>query len=281
MTHPTQPGAGSPYGEPVTTSPTAPTGDPLTDPLTESVAPADHPWTEHGTTSSGGGDDQGTVEQAKETAQQAKESAKGAATQVAGTAKEQASQVAGETKRQAKDLLHQGRTELHDQAQQQQQRAADGLRTLGTQLGSMADSVDQPGLAQDLAREVSDRAQALSGWLESRDPGSLLEELRGFARQRPMAFLAISAGAGALVGRLGRGVQADASSGSGQTSGTGYAGGTGYGYAGAGTTDVMPATGPATTSYTPGETDFTGGTGTVPGLEAGTTPPGSDLGGRA
>ena len=52
----------------------------------------------------------------------------------------------------------------------------------------------------DVARRAGDAA----GWLDQRDPGSLLEEARGFARRRPMAFLAAAAGLGVVAGRLSR-----------------------------------------------------------------------------
>ena len=53
---------------------------------------------------------------------------------------------------------------------------------------------------QDVARRAGDAA----GWLDQRDPGSLLEEARGFARRRPMAFLAVAAGLGVCIRRRRR-----------------------------------------------------------------------------
>ena len=50
----------------------------------------------------------------------------------------------------------------------------------------------------------------MASWLENRDPGSLLEEVKSFARQRPGTFLLAAAGAGLLAGRLGRSLQAGA-----------------------------------------------------------------------
>lgn len=126
-------------------------------------------------------------------------------------AKDQAGQVVSETGRQVKDLLHQGRAELGDQAAAQQQRAASGLRSLGEQLRSMADGSEQPGLASDIARQAAERSQSMASWLENHEPGTVLEEVRSFARRRPGAFLALAAGAGVLAGRLGRGLQAGAS----------------------------------------------------------------------
>ena len=69
----------------------------------------------------------------------------------------------------------------------------------------MAYGANEPGMATDLAHEAADKAQQLAGWLENRDPGSVLDEVRAFARQRPGVFLAMSLGAGIVAGRLARG----------------------------------------------------------------------------
>jgi len=74
----------------------------------------------------------------------------------------------------------------------------------------MADAPDQPGVAADLIRQAAERSQSVASWLENRDPGSLLDEVKSFARQRPGTFLLAAAGAGLLAGRLGRSLQAGA-----------------------------------------------------------------------
>jgi ElaB/YqjD/DUF883 family membrane-anchored ribosome-binding protein len=138
---------------------------------------------------------------------QVKDSATEAGQHVADVAKDQASNVAAETKSQAKDLLGQGREELRQQTAQQQDRVASGLHSLSRELDSMASSSSEQGLATDLAREASDRTRTIATWLESREPGQLLDEVRSFARERPGAFLGIAAAAGIVVGRLGRGLK--------------------------------------------------------------------------
>ncbi|WP_207890905.1 hypothetical protein [Rhodococcus sp. Eu-32] len=145
-------------------------------------------------------------------AHQAGEVAGGAADagkHVAGVAQEQAQQVAGEAKNQAKELLHQSKGELTEQASAQQKRLASGLRALGDELGTIAQSSDNPGVASDLVHQVADRAGSVASWLDDREPGHVLDEVTRFARRRPGAFLAIAAGAGLLAGRLGRGLLAD------------------------------------------------------------------------
>lgn len=136
--------------------------------------------------------------------------AAGEAKNVADTARAEAAYVAVEVKTNAKDLLYQAKSDLTDQAGAQQQKAADGIRTISSQLHTMADASDQPGVAADLIRQAAERTQSAASWLESRDPGSLLDEVKSFARQRPGAFLLAAAGAGLLAGRLGRSLQAGA-----------------------------------------------------------------------
>jgi hypothetical protein len=136
--------------------------------------------------------------------------AAGAAQNVAETAKSEAANVASEVKTNAKDLLQQAKSDLTSQAGTQQQKAAEGIRTISSQLHTMAEAPDQQGVASDLIRQVADRSESVASWLENRDPGSLLDEAKSFARQRPGTFLLLAAGAGLLAGRLGRSLQAGA-----------------------------------------------------------------------
>jgi hypothetical protein len=78
------------------------------------------------------------------------------------------------------------------------------LRSLGDQLRSAVDKGEQPGPADDLVRQASDRISKVADWLEQREPGQVVEEVREFARRRPGAFLGGAAVAGLLVGRLTR-----------------------------------------------------------------------------
>jgi hypothetical protein len=136
--------------------------------------------------------------------------AAGAAQNVAETAKSEAKNVAYEAKNSARDLLHQAKSDLTSQAGTQQTKAAEGIRTISSQLRTMADAPDQQGVASDLIRQAADRSESVASWLDNRDPGSLLDEVKSFARQRPGTFLLLAAGAGLLAGRLGRSLQAGA-----------------------------------------------------------------------
>ena len=136
-----------------------------------------------------------------------KESTTEAGQHVAGVGKDQAGNVAAEAKSQAKDLLGQGRAQMRQQAGEQQGRLTASLHSLSRELHSMAGSSAEQGVATDLAREAADRAHSLATWLESREPGELLDDVRSFARERPGAFLGLAAAAGVVVGRLGRGLK--------------------------------------------------------------------------
>lgn len=141
--------------------------------------------------------------------------------EIAGTVGEQAGRVASETKQQARNLLHEGREQLTGQARQGQQRAAEGLRTLANQLEQMSEKTEGQGVAQEVTRQAAERTHGIASWLEHREPGDLVDEVRKFARRKPGMFLLGAALAGAVVGRLTRGVIAaqsdDSGSGSGAT----------------------------------------------------------------
>jgi ElaB/YqjD/DUF883 family membrane-anchored ribosome-binding protein len=149
-----------------------------------------------------------STEVAKDQAGQVANTARDAGKHVAGVAGEQVGQVASEANQQIKQLVTQTRGELTDQAAVQQKRVASGLRSLSKELSSMADGSEQSGMATELVHQVGARTNAVASWLEDREPGHVVDEVTRFARQRPGAFLAIAAGAGLLVGRLGRGLKA-------------------------------------------------------------------------
>ena len=155
--------------------------------------------------------DSSTADVAKEQAAQVGQGAADAGKHVAGVAQEQAAGVASEAADQAKNLYEQTRQELRGQAATQQQRLAESVRSLGSELESMADR-GNAGTASDLVREVSGRARDVAGWLDQRDPSALLQEVTDFARRRPGTFLAIAAGAGLVAGRLTRGAISEARS---------------------------------------------------------------------
>ncbi|MDT0169321.1 hypothetical protein, partial [Pseudarthrobacter sp. BRE9] len=168
--------------------------------------------------------DTSKTQAAKEEASNVAGEAASAAQNVAQTAKSEAANVAQEAKANAQDLLHQAKSGLTSQAGTQQQKAAEGIRTISSQLHSMASAPDQQGVASDLIRQAAERTSSVASWLENREPGDLLTEVQRFARNRPGTFLLLAAGAGVLAGRLTRGLTAGAPESQGQIAASGQQG---------------------------------------------------------
>ncbi|TPG12514.1 hypothetical protein EAH86_20165, partial [Pedococcus bigeumensis] len=135
-------------------------------------------------------DSSDTKEVAKEEARATGQEAKDGARHVAEVGKDEVKNFAQETSQQAKELWQQTRSQLLDQSAQQQTKVAEGLRSLSQELSGMARGSEQQGVASDLAHQASQRMGDVASWLDQRDPGSLVSEVKQFARQRPGTFLA-------------------------------------------------------------------------------------------
>jgi uncharacterized protein YjbJ (UPF0337 family) len=153
------------------------------------------------TQSSADGDDASVKDKAAESAQAGKQ----AVGEVAQTAADQAKGVAQEAQAQARNVLGEARNQLQSHAGDQHRNAVNNLRSLSEELRSMADHNGDEGVATSVVSEAAQRAQSAADWLEQRQPGDLVQELRRFARQRPGAFLAGALVAGVIAGRLTRG----------------------------------------------------------------------------
>lgn len=178
---------------------------------------------------------------------------------VAGVAKGEAKSVGYEARRQARRLADQVGSEVRQQAANQQSRAASGLRNIGDEFSNMADgSGSGSGFAADLARQAGVRVGGVAQWLDERDPRSILEEVKGFARRRPGVFIAIAVGAGIVVGRLTRALAqpSDDADESRSITAPGARTGSAYASAGTGTGSVGGiATGTPSTAGVPAMTD--------------------------
>lgn len=152
-----------------------------------------------------------TTEKAKEQARELGHTAAQAGGGVAETAKEEGRRVAGETSRQARTLYHATREELRTQAGDQQKRAVGGIRSVGSELRSMADQGGQEGPASGYARQAATKIDQVADWLESREPGALITEVKEYARRNPGTFLAGAAILGVIAGRVTRSVAAEVS----------------------------------------------------------------------
>ncbi len=229
----------------------------------------------------GSAESSGTVKTAAHEAAGVANTAAAEAGGVVGTAKAEAGAVAHEAKNQVKDLYHQSRSQLMEQATAQQQRVADGLRSVGGELNTMADQ-SEGGVASDLVRQASTVVQGVAGWIGDRDPGSLLGEVKSYARAKPGTFIAVAALAGLVAGRLTRALS---EGGTGSSSGSASKGSSSSGAASSGTASGTTTGSPAfadspsfTGSTTAGEPPLPTG-GTIPaapdgmsGIDTGTAP---------
>lgn len=128
---------------------------------------------------------------------------------VAQTAKSEAASVAADAKSEIRGLFDSSLSEVRNQAGTGQSRLAAGLRGLAGELGDMVQSSSQEGTATRAVQEIASYGGNAADWLENHEPNDVLDEVRRFAARRPVAFLAIAAGAGLVVGRFARGLQAD------------------------------------------------------------------------
>ncbi len=157
---------------------------------------------------SSGSPESSTVETAKGEAANVKDTAAGAASGVADTAKSEVSNVATEAKYQTRNLVDQTRSELRGQASNQQSQLASRLNSWASELGSMASKSEDSGPMTDLAQEAARRGGEIAHWLDTHEPADVLQEVKRFARRRPVAFLALAAAAGVVAGRVTRGAVA-------------------------------------------------------------------------
>src|SRR5690554_684983 len=161
--------------------------------------------TGHGSSASGGGVS-GAADTAKSEAADVASHAGEAGKKVAGTAKDEATHVVKEAGNQAKDLFEQARTQAVSQASEQQGRVASGLRSISDEFAQMGEGREDSGFAGQLVQMAGTRASAVASWLEDREPGDLLDEVKEFARRKPGVFIAAAAIAGIAAGRITKAV---------------------------------------------------------------------------
>jgi hypothetical protein len=137
---------------------------------------------------------------------------KEAVSEVVETATDKGQEIAGEVRRQARDLAGEARSQLKEQAGQQHRKVVDGLRSLVSELDSMAGRESSGGMAGEAVCQARDRLSSLADWLQDREPEGILEDVRNYARRRPGTFLFGAAVAGVVAGRTVRGIAANHSS---------------------------------------------------------------------
>jgi len=191
-----------------------------------------------------GGEDS-TVQQAKEQTKNVGNTAVESGGEVLQTAKDQSKQVAAEAGRQARDLYGQARAQVRDQAGTQQKRAAEGIRSISGEIRGMAEQGGQSGPASEIARQASGKIEQVADWLENKEPGAIITEVKDYARRNPGTFLVGAALLGVLAGRLTKNLAAEAKEGASNDSYTPSHTGTLY----AGATSGYPETATTATAY--------------------------------
>jgi hypothetical protein len=147
------------------------------------------------------------------------------AAQVAGTASDgakdvaketgrQVNQVAGEAAEHARQLLAQTGDQLKEQAAAQTGRAAEGLRTVTSQLTALRNGrPEEAGAVGDYAQQLTAKLGEVADRLDDRGFEGIVDDVHRFARRRPGVFLMAAGAAGFLAGRFLRGTQAASSDG--------------------------------------------------------------------
>jgi hypothetical protein len=131
--------------------------------------------------------------------------AKQQARDVAETGKQQAAHVADEAKAKTSQLLGEARDQARDRADGQVAQLAGILDRVSGELGEMADGTSSDnGYMAALARDGSTAAKNLSQRLDREGLDGAIDDLRRFARRRPVVFLATAFGIGIALGRLTR-----------------------------------------------------------------------------
>ncbi len=149
--------------------------------------------------------DSSTTDRAKSAAQDVAGDAQSAAASVAGTAKDEVLSVKDDAVEQGLTLVREARGTLGTQASEQVSRFNAALRSLSDDLERLSRGEQvEPGLATELAGQATARAGAVADWFEGKEPADLLEDVKSFARRRPLAFLGLAAGIGLIAGRLTR-----------------------------------------------------------------------------
>lgn len=157
------------------------------------------------TTTTGNAGSSSTAEAAKGAASEVAGEATSAASDVKETVKSEVGSVVSDAADRATSLLRTSQQELRTQVEGKAKDLSSTLDDAARQLGSMADSADDPDspVAQ-LSRTAAQQLQKQSRRLEEGGIEGLVEDARRFARNRPGAFMLSAVAAGFAFGRLAK-----------------------------------------------------------------------------
>lgn len=140
------------------------------------------------------------------------------AQRVKGTVVDQGSRVGEEVVEQGRTVVEEARAQVESQANIQSRRIADSLSQLGDEVRALAEGrpddaeTVKPYVANaaDAVYEAADRLYGLATDIDTRGLTGVLDDLQGYARRRPAAFLVGAAFAGFGIGRAVRASSSDA-----------------------------------------------------------------------
>jgi hypothetical protein len=118
---------------------------------------------------------------------------------------EEVRHLAEEAKHRATDIMGDARNELSQQMRDKSREAGQALRQMAEGFGHLADGhPEQAGRSLEYVTMAEQRLMQLANRLDYGGPEVLLDDVRRFARRRPVMFLGLAIGAGFSIARMTR-----------------------------------------------------------------------------
>ena len=143
-----------------------------------------------------------TASDAQRAAADAASTAKEQLSSIATTSRDDLKDVANTTKQHVGDAVAQTRDQLRSQAEEQFGQVAGTVRDIARQFTNMAQSQPGGGAGVEVVGDVGASLERFADRADQNGLDGALRDMKGFARRRPVAFLAASLGAGMLAGRV-------------------------------------------------------------------------------
>lgn len=133
----------------------------------------------------------------------AKDVAKEEAEHLKEDAKSEAGRVTDEVKRQGRELIGETQDRIKEEADRQAGRTASGLKSMSSELRSMANNSEEPqSEVATWVRRGAEKIDSFADRLDRDGAEGVVRDLGNFARRNPTTFLVSTFGAGLLAGRL-------------------------------------------------------------------------------
>lgn len=124
--------------------------------------------------------------------------------QTAEQAKQQTQQLAQQARQQASELANRGTEQVKSQLANQKHEASQRMTPVQTALRETGQQLRKQGQGSvgQYADKAADQVERFSGYLRETEVDEILDEARGFARQRPALFLGSAVALGFLATRF-------------------------------------------------------------------------------